>query len=104
MTTGSTSPQEPTVWQRLFQHLQTLDFISSFFTWLFLLGNRLAEPLMSLSAIYVIISAGILKWHIPTVYDFAIAIMIAAPEIILLGAFILAGRERQRGNGNAWMM
>ena len=99
MTTGTTPPQASTVWQHLFEHLQTLDFISAFFTWLFLLGNRLAEPLMSISAIYVIISAGIPKWNISLVYDFAIAVMIAVYDFpTLAGGRVVERRNRRASN------
>jgi hypothetical protein len=79
-------------WRHFWRELRTLKFITRFFTWLFLLASRLAEPLMSISAIYIIIEAGIPGASIPIVHNLAVGVMIAAPEIILPGAFILAGQ------------
>src|SRR5579883_282482 len=88
----------------LWHALTGLDFITTFFTWLFLLFSRLAEPLMTLSAIYVIICAGIPTWEQPTIYNTALAVMIAAPEIILPGAFILAAQKSEQGEPRAWLL
>ncbi len=81
-----------------------LEFVTAFFTWLFMAASRLAEPLMSISAIYIILCAGIPTWKITGLYNTGEAIMIAAPEIILPGAFVLAGQASARQDKKAWML
>ena len=86
------------------QAIKELEFITAFFTWFFMLLSRLAEPLMSLSAIYIILCAGIPTWRIQAAYNTGVACMIAAPEIILPGAFVLAGIASERGDKKAWLL
>jgi len=89
---------------KVWRSIQELNFISAFFGWLFLLASRLAEPLMTISAIYIILCAGIPGWKLQGLYDSGEAVLIAAPEVILPGAFILAGQEREHGNKQAWLL
>jgi hypothetical protein len=91
-------------YDRLPPWLRDLDFVTAFFTWLFRLLSRGAEPLMTLSTIYVIIEAGVPAVSVPWLHFLAVAIMISAPEIILPGGFILAGEIRAQGNRRAWML
>lgn len=77
--------------------LKRLDFISMFFSWIFMLMSRLAEPLMLLSAMYIIIEAGIPKASQPWLHDGSVGLMITAPEVILPGAFVLAAQARSQG-------
>ena len=86
---------------RIWQALTELEFVTAFFTWLFMAASRLAEPLMSISAIYIIICAGIPAWKADALYNSGMAVMIAAPEIILPGAFVLAGQASERGDKKA---
>lgn len=82
-----------TVWSAL----KELKFITGFFGWLFLLMGRLAEPCMTLSAIYIVIEAGIPQASVSALHNIAVAIMISAPEVILPGSFILASQARTEG-------
>lgn len=81
----------------LWQAIKELEFISSFFSWLFMLCSRLAEPCMLLATIYIIIEAGISSAAMPALHNLSVAIMIAAPEIILPGAFVVAKLAREKG-------
>lgn len=96
-------PQGKRKWRReAWKVLTELEFITAFFTWLFMAASRLAEPLMSLSAIYIILCAGIPAWNVSRLYELSLAFMIAAPEVILPGAFVLAGQASERGDRKAW--
>ncbi len=88
-------------YHRSWQALQQLDFISWFFSWAFMLLSRLAEPLMTLSVLYVVIEAGIPQWAVPALHNAALAVMIAAPEVILPGAFVVAAQEKSRQSDKA---
>jgi hypothetical protein len=77
--------------------LRKLDFISSFFSWVFLLLSRLAEPCMLFSTMYIVIEAGIPQAGNAALHNLSVGIMITAPEIILPGAFVLAGKTRSEG-------
>ncbi len=81
----------------LWQALKELEFISVFFSWLFLLMSRLAEPFMLLSAMYIIIEAGITQAANNFLHNLSVGTMITAPEVILPGAFILAAQARTQG-------
>jgi len=81
----------------LWQAIKELEFISSFFSWLFMLCSRLAEPCMLLATIYIIIEAGISGAAVPALHNLSVAIMIAAPEIILPGAFVVAKLAKEKG-------
>ena len=81
----------------LWQALKELEFISVFFSWLFLLMSRLAEPFMLLSAMYIIIEAGITQAANTFFHNLSVGAMITAPEVILPGAFILAAQARTQG-------
>lgn len=102
-TTAHAQPQ-PRFWAGLWAALTSLQFITSFFGWFFMLLSRLAEPMMSLSAIYIIICAGIPQWKLDGIYNVGVAVMIAAPEIILPGAFVLAGQYGERSDSRAKML
>jgi|GEM_PF-5105532 len=97
---GTLKPRRSAIWQAI----QRLDFISAFFSWAFMLAARLAEPTMLLSAIYVILEAGIPALALTWLHNLALAAMIAAPEIILPGAFVVASRARARGNTHATIL
>lgn len=101
-TTAHTQP--PRFWAVFWSALTSLQCITSFFGWFFMLLSRLAEPLMSLSAMYIIVSAGIPQWKLDSVYNIGVAVMIAAPEVILPGAFVLAGQYSERGDSRARML
>jgi hypothetical protein len=83
------------------QALKDLEFISAAFSWLFNLMSRIAEPFMLLSAMYIIIEAGIPAASIPALHNICVAIMISAPEVILPGAFVIASQIEDRGSKNA---
>lgn len=92
--------ESATFWQAL----NDLEFVTSFFTWLFRLMSRLAEPLMTLSAIYIIVEAGVPAISQPVVQNLAVGLLIAAPEVILPGGFILSGELRAKQNPHWWML
>lgn len=104
MQTTTPMQSQPRFWAGLWAALVSLQFITSFFGWFFMLLSRLAEPLMSLSAIYIIICAGIPQWKLDDMYNIGVAVMIAAPEIILPGAFVLAGQYSERKDKRAGML
>ena len=62
-----------------------------------MLCSRLAEPCMLLATIYIIIEAGISGAAVPALHNLSVAIMIAAPEIILPGAFVVAKLAKEKG-------
>jgi hypothetical protein len=102
---ASVPPHAPRSWGRRFwQAICELHFITAFFTWLFLLLSRLAEPLMTLSAIYIILCAGIPQWKLDGLYNTGVAVMIGAPEVILPGSFVLAGQYSARGDTRAKLL
>jgi hypothetical protein len=98
------TPNTGSRYERIPVWLRELDFVTDGFTWLFRLLSRGAEPLMTLSTIYVIIEAGVPAVSLPWLHFLAVALMISAPEIILPGGFILAGEIRAQGNRRAWML
>lgn len=77
------------------QALKELDFLSAFFSWFFMLLTRLSEPLMLLATLYVVGEAGVPAIALPGLHNLAIGIMITAPEIILPGSFVVAGRAQE---------
>ena len=85
-------------WARVWKGLNDLEFVTNSFTWLFRLMNRLAEPMMTLSAIYIIIEAGVPLVSVPVLHWLSVALLISAPEIILPGAFILSGELHEAKN------
>jgi hypothetical protein len=85
---------------RFWHAIAELQFISSFFSWFFLLLSRLAEPFMLLSVLYVVVEAGIPAASSPALHNLAVAVMIAAPEIILPGAFVIAKQAKEHGEVN----
>jgi hypothetical protein len=91
-------------WQKLGRSINELEFITSTFSWIFNLLSRVAEPLMTLAVIYTIIVSGLPQTMVPALYNLALAVMIGAPEVILPGAFIMAGQQQQGGNKRAWML
>src|SRR5258708_37094060 len=85
---------------RFWQAIKELQFISAFFSWFFMLLSRLAEPCMLLAVLYVIIEAGIPQVTTATLHTIAVAVMIAAPEIILPGAFVITNHAKEHGQEN----
>jgi len=85
---------------RFWQAIKELQFISSFFSWFFMLLSRLAEPCMLLAVLYVVIEAGIPVVATATLHNLAVAVMIAAPEIILPGAFVISKQAKEHGQEN----
>lgn len=88
----------------IWQALKDLEFVTTFFTWLFRLMARLAEPLMTLSTIYVIVEAGVPSVSVNWLHWLAVGIMISAPEVILPGGFILANELHTQGNKRSWVL
>ena len=76
----------------LWQEMAELDFLSTFFSWFFMLLTRLSEPLMLLATLYVIAQAGVPAIAWTPLYNLSIGIMITAPELILPGSFVVAAR------------
>lgn len=89
-----------TAWRGLVK----LDFISNFFTWAMELLARFAEPLASLSAIYIIIVAGVPVLLNDHLYTLALALIIGSPELLVVGAFKIATREISAGNKKGWFL
>src|SRR5215467_8189416 len=85
---------------QFWQAIKELQFISSFFSWFFMLLSRLAEPCMLLAVLYVVIEAGIPVVATATLHNLAVAVMIAAPEIILPGAFVISRQAKEHGQEN----
>jgi hypothetical protein len=75
--------------------LRDLVFVTDFFSWLFALCSRLAEPLMLLCTLYIVAEAGVPALAQPSLHNLAIGIMICAPEIILPGSFVVAARAQE---------
>jgi hypothetical protein len=76
----------------LWQEMAELDFLSTFFSWFFMLLTRLSEPLMLLATLYVIAQAGVPAIAWTPLYNLSIGILITAPELILPGSFVVAAR------------
>jgi len=89
---------------RLWHGLTKLDFISNFFTWAMELLARITEPMASLSAIYIIICAGVPALLSSNLYTLALALIIGSPELLVVGAFKIASRELSQGNKKAWWL
>jgi len=79
----------------LWQALKELHFVTDFFSWLFALFSRLAEPLMLLCTLYIVAEAGVPAIALPALHNLSIGLMITAPEIILPGAFVVAARAQE---------
>src|SRR5690349_7031933 len=75
--------------------LRDLQFVTDFFSWLFALCSRLAEPLMLLCTLYIVAEAGVPSIVVPALHNLAVGIMICAPEVILPGAFVVAARAHE---------
>lgn len=75
--------------------LRELYFVTDFFSWLFALLSRLAEPFMLLAVLYVVAEAGVPSLSSPALHNLSVAIMICSPEIILPGAFVVARQAEQ---------
>jgi hypothetical protein len=85
----------PTRYERIPAWLRDLVFVTDFFSWLFALCSRLAEPLMLLCTLYIVAEAGVPAIALPALHNLAIGIMICAPEIILPGSFVVAARAQE---------
>jgi hypothetical protein len=88
------------VWRGLVE----LNFISATFTWLMELLARITEPLASLSAIYIIIVAGVPQLLNGQLYTLALALIIGSPELLVVGAFKIASHEIAGGNKRGWWL
>jgi len=86
--------QQPGRYDRLPAWLRDLQFVTDFFSWLFALFSRLAEPLMLLCTLYIVAEAGVPSIALPALHNLAIGIMICAPEVILPGSFVVASRAQ----------
>jgi hypothetical protein len=91
----ATIVNQPPARRNAWQALKELDFLSAFFSWLFMLLTRLSEPLMLLATLYVIAEAGVPIIALPALHNLALGIMITAPEIILPGSFVVASRTQE---------
>jgi hypothetical protein len=80
---------------RLPAWLRDLQFVTDFFSWLFALLTRLAEPCMLLCTLYLVAEAGVRSLSQPVLHNLAVAIMICAPEVLLPGAFVVASHAQQ---------
>jgi hypothetical protein len=85
----------PARYARIPSWLRDLAFVTDFFSWLFALCSRLAEPLMLLCTLYIVAEAGVPAIAQPALHNLAIGIMICAPEIILPGSFVVAARAQE---------
>ena len=85
----------PARYARIPSWLRDLAFVTDFFSWLFALCSRLAEPLMLLCTLYIVAEAGVPAIALPALHNLAIGIMICAPEIILPGSFVVAARAQE---------
>ena len=85
----------PARYTRIPSWLRDLAFVTDFFSWLFALCSRLAEPLMLLCTLYIVAEAGVPAIALPALHNLAIGIMICAPEIILPGSFVVAARAQE---------
>src|SRR5487761_1452682 len=81
-----------------------LDKLSSFFSWVFMLAARLAEPVMLLSVMYVIAEAGVPSLSSGLLQDIAVVALSTAPEIILPGSFVVAAQARAAGDNKATLL
>src|SRR5258708_31378560 len=79
----------------LWQDLKELHFVTDFFSWLFALFSRLAEPLMLLCTLYIVAEAGVPSLAVPGLHNLSIGILICAPEILLPGSFTIAARAQE---------
>src|SRR6266446_3130411 len=91
----TTSPTAARTQHDFWQTLKDLHFVPDFFSWLFALFSRLAEPLMLLCTLYIVAEAGVPTIALPALHNLAIGILICAPEIILPGSFVVASRAQE---------
>lgn len=81
-------------YERVPQWLRDLQFVTDFFSWLFALFSRLAEPLMLVSTLYLVGEAGVPAIAQPALHNLSLGLMITAPEIIMPGSFVTASRAQ----------
>ncbi len=85
----------PGRYDRIPYWVRDLEFVTDFFSWLFALFTRLAEPLMLVSTLYLVAEQGVPTIAQPALHNLALGLMITAPEIILPGSFVVASRSQQ---------
>lgn len=78
------------------EHIISLEFVTTFFSWLFMLLTRLSEPFLMLATIYIICETAVPSLHSAAWENTALAIMVTAPEFVLPGSFVVARQAKQR--------
>lgn len=96
--------QEHTRRAALWRAIQELEIVSSFFSWLFMLFTRLAEPFMLLATLYVIAETGVPAIALPALHSLSIGVMITSPELLLPGAFVVASKAREQQRKQAQLL
>src|SRR5258708_12118166 len=91
----TTSPTAARTQHDFWQTLKDLHFVTDFFSWLFALFSRLAEPLMLLCTLYIVAEAGVPSLAVPGLHNLSLGILICAPEILLPGSFTLPAPLQQ---------
>lgn len=74
--------------------------------WQFLLSGTeiIMDILMFICSVYLILSYSVPAFNNPDLVTNALAVMVAAPELLLAGAFIKSSRLRLEGNSKGWLL
>lgn len=89
-------------WGHIWHELVKMEFITNFGDWLEEFSARVVEKLALFSAIYLIVEVGVPAISFQGVHETAMGIILASPELIMVGAFKMATREIKSGNKKAW--
>ena len=73
------------------------EWISSVTKSLFKLASYIVELPMVASGVYIMIATGVPGWNNPDTFNLAMAVLLAAPEILAPGAFFRAETMQSRG-------
>lgn len=94
---ASTSPTE-----RNWLNTENLEIIMDI--WQFFLSGTeiIVDILMFVCSVYLILSYSVPAFSSPEIVTNALAVMVAAPELLLAGAFIKSSKLRREGNSKGW--
>ncbi len=89
-------------WGCLWHELVKMEFITNVGDWLEEFLARVVEKLALFSAIYLIVEVGVPAISFQSIHETAMGIILASPELIMVGAFKMATREIKAGKQQAW--
>lgn len=84
--------------------LTELEGLKKFFDWLFYFLSVAGEPLLSLSAVYLLIQAAVHSLYNEAVFSAASSVLLGMPDMILPGAFIQSSKLKADGHRLAGLL